>query len=174
MTNQCKIDAQKKTKSRRQNCPKINEHRSKNRSRDDLWPLILRFFGAMTKKRDFFDTPPNAKKIRKIGVRSAQETLSRPRGLAKGASPGGLGCWGGLARDQIQDTELQETGNKRQETRKSYKKQARTRNRKRRDDLTRLWAGGLANLIKIVDSKLIAFLFVGHFRAFALFVFPTT
>ena len=71
-----------------------------------------------------------AQKIRKMEPNAAKEAPSRPRHFAGAPSPGGVGPWGGLARDKKLDTRSKkhETRNKKLETR--HMKQHEIGNRK--------------------------------------------
>ena len=59
---------------------------------------------ARVKKSCFLESSLVAQKIRKIGPKAAQEAPSTPRVFGRDTVPGGLGPWGGLARDMKLDT----------------------------------------------------------------------
>ena len=120
-------------------CPKIALETTCGHWFSDFWP-----FGAKAKNVIFWCRSKRSKTVKNRSKKRPRDANLAPR-VRPGYRSWRPGPWGSLARDQIQDTKLQETGNKRQEMRKSYKKQETTRNKRRRDDLTRLWARDPAN-----------------------------
>ena len=63
-----------------------------------------------------FDASPVVQKIDTIGPKIDREAPSDQRNFASCISPGGLGPWSGLARDQIQDIRSKKQSTKAHET----------------------------------------------------------